>query len=145
MTNRPVYRACRRRRRKLQTCPRSLHRRHRGRRLQVLSVLTELKNQGVGDVSIVCCDGLKGLPEAIKATWLVEDVGCSHGLGVASRFHETGRWTPTWVSPPGRALRRAGGCHRRHWCEMDAEIRAKHSGTDGIKTHRRRPSWTWWV
>jgi putative transposase len=34
-----------------------------------LSVLTELRNRGVGDVLIVCCDGLKGLPEAIEATW----------------------------------------------------------------------------
>lgn len=34
-----------------------------------LSVLTELKNRGVEDVLIVCCDGLKGLPEAIEATW----------------------------------------------------------------------------
>lgn len=34
-----------------------------------LSVLTELRNRGVGDVLIVCCDGLNGLPEAIEATW----------------------------------------------------------------------------
>lgn len=34
-----------------------------------LSVLTELKNRGTQDVLIVCCDGLKGLPEAIEATW----------------------------------------------------------------------------
>jgi putative transposase len=34
-----------------------------------LSVLTELRNRGVEDVLIVCCDGLKGLPEAIEATW----------------------------------------------------------------------------
>lgn len=32
-------------------------------------VLTELKNRGVRDVLIVCCDGLPGLPEAIAATW----------------------------------------------------------------------------
>lgn len=32
-------------------------------------VLTELRNRGVRDVLIVCCDGLKGLPEAIAATW----------------------------------------------------------------------------
>ncbi len=32
-------------------------------------VLTEIKNRGVGDVCIVCCDGLKGLPESISATW----------------------------------------------------------------------------
>jgi putative transposase len=34
-----------------------------------LSVLTELKNRGVEDVCIVVCDGLKGLPDAIGATW----------------------------------------------------------------------------
>jgi transposase-like protein len=34
-----------------------------------LSVLTELKNRGVADVIFVCCDGLKGLPDAIEATW----------------------------------------------------------------------------
>jgi putative transposase len=34
-----------------------------------LQVLTELKNRGVGDVCIVVCDGLKGLPDAIAATW----------------------------------------------------------------------------
>lgn len=34
-----------------------------------LSVLTEVKNRGVGDVCIVVCDGLKGLPEAINTVW----------------------------------------------------------------------------
>jgi transposase-like protein len=34
-----------------------------------LAVLTEIKNRGVDDVCIVVCDGLKGLPEAITATW----------------------------------------------------------------------------
>ena len=34
-----------------------------------LAVLTEVKNRGVADVLIVCCDGLKGLPEAIETTW----------------------------------------------------------------------------
>lgn len=33
------------------------------------SVLTEIANRGVADVLFVCCDGLKGLPEAIEATW----------------------------------------------------------------------------
>jgi len=32
-------------------------------------VLTELRNRGVGDVLIVCCDGLRGLPDAIETTW----------------------------------------------------------------------------
>ena len=34
-----------------------------------LTVLTEIKNRGVNDVCIVCCDGLKGLPDSISATW----------------------------------------------------------------------------
>ena len=34
-----------------------------------LQVLTEIRNRGVGDVIFVCCDGLKGLPDAIEATW----------------------------------------------------------------------------
>lgn len=34
-----------------------------------LSLLTELRNRSMGDVLIVCCDGLKGLPEAIEAVW----------------------------------------------------------------------------
>jgi putative transposase len=34
-----------------------------------LGVLSELKNRGVDDVFIVCCDGLNGLPESINATW----------------------------------------------------------------------------
>jgi transposase-like protein len=33
------------------------------------TVLTEIKNRGVADVCIVCCDGLKGLPDSIAATW----------------------------------------------------------------------------
>jgi len=33
------------------------------------SVLAELRNRGVKDVLLVCCDGLGGLPEAIEATW----------------------------------------------------------------------------
>lgn len=32
-------------------------------------VLAELGNRGIEDVLFVCCDGLKGLPEAVKATW----------------------------------------------------------------------------
>jgi putative transposase len=34
-----------------------------------LAVLTEMKNRGVEDVCIVVCDGIKGLPDAIAATW----------------------------------------------------------------------------
>lgn len=36
---------------------------------QWMTMLTELRNRGILDVCIVCCDGLKGLPAAIAATW----------------------------------------------------------------------------
>lgn len=34
-----------------------------------LSVLTEIRNRGAADVLLLCCDRLKGLPDAIEATW----------------------------------------------------------------------------
>ena len=34
-----------------------------------LSVLTDIKNRGVADVCMLVCDGLKGLPDAVNATW----------------------------------------------------------------------------
>jgi putative transposase len=36
---------------------------------QWMTMLTELKNRGVADALIVCCDGLKGLPDAIRVAW----------------------------------------------------------------------------
>ena len=39
-----------------------------------MTVLTELRNRGIADTFIVCCDGLKGLPESIRATWPLADV-----------------------------------------------------------------------
>jgi len=34
-----------------------------------LTVITELKNRGVEDIFVACCDGLKGFPEAIEAVF----------------------------------------------------------------------------
>lgn len=34
-----------------------------------LKILTEIKNRGVADILILCCDGLKGFPEAIEAVF----------------------------------------------------------------------------
>lgn len=36
---------------------------------QWATMLTELRNRGLADALIVCCDGLKGLPESIRITW----------------------------------------------------------------------------
>lgn len=34
-----------------------------------MTMLTELRNRGVQDVLITCCDGLTGLPDAIRTVW----------------------------------------------------------------------------
>jgi len=34
-----------------------------------LKVITELRNRGVADIFVVCCDGLKGFPQAIEAVF----------------------------------------------------------------------------
>jgi transposase-like protein len=39
-----------------------------------MTALTELRNRGVQDCFIVCCDGRKGLPESIRATWPLAEV-----------------------------------------------------------------------
>jgi putative transposase len=36
---------------------------------QWATMLTELRNRGLADALIVCCDGLKGLPDSIRTTW----------------------------------------------------------------------------
>ncbi len=36
---------------------------------QLATMLTELRNRGLVDALIVCCDGLKGLPDSIRTTW----------------------------------------------------------------------------
>lgn len=51
-------------------------------------VCAELRNRGVRDVLIVCCDGLTGLPEAVEATWpqSVVQTCTVHLIRAAMRF-----------------------------------------------------------
>jgi hypothetical protein len=51
-------------------------------------VCAELRNRGVRDTLIVCCDGLTGFPEAIEATWPQSTVQtCTvHLIRAAMRF-----------------------------------------------------------
>jgi putative transposase len=51
-------------------------------------VCAELRNRGVRDVLIVCCDGLTGFPEAVEATWPQSTVQtCTvHWIRAAMRF-----------------------------------------------------------
>ena len=38
--------------------------------------MNELKNRGVNDILIACCDGLKGFPEAIETVFPKTKVLC---------------------------------------------------------------------
>jgi len=51
-----------------------------------LGILTELKNRGVTDVLIVCCDGLSGFADAIEAVW--PDATVQTSLVHYGRAHE---------------------------------------------------------
>jgi putative transposase len=59
-------------------------------------VLTELRNRGVQDTFIVCCDGLKGLPDAIRATWPQAEVQLCvvHLVRSSLRFTSKKYWGP---------------------------------------------------
>ena len=53
-----------------------------------LKVITELKNRGIEDVFIVCCDGLKGFPQAIEAVFpkAVVQTCMVHLIRASTRF-----------------------------------------------------------
>ncbi len=77
-----------------------------------LSMLTELKNRGVADVCIVSCDGLKGLPEAINATWpqAVVQTCVVHLVRNSLRYASKKHWAaitrdlkPVYTAPSAKA------------------------------------------
>jgi hypothetical protein len=75
-----------------------------------LGVLTEIRNRGVADVCILVCDGLKGLPEAVAATWPLTIVQTCvlhlirNTFRLASRAHWCRSTTGTpWPRTSGRS------------------------------------------
>ena len=66
-------------------------------------VLAELRNRGVRDVLIACCDGLTGLPEAIEATWphTVVQTCVVHLIRAAMRFvsYTDRKAVAAWLRP----------------------------------------------
>lgn len=78
-----------------------------------LSVLTEIKNRGVGDVCILVCDGLKGLPEAVNTVWdrVIIQTSSIHN-GLAGTVPAVTRATPVTAYAdvlPSRPARRPAG------------------------------------
>jgi transposase-like protein len=60
-----------------------------------MGVLAELKNRGVGDVCIACCDGLKCLPEVIHEIWPQATVQqcVVHLVRASLRYAAKGHWS----------------------------------------------------
>ena len=63
---------------------------------QWATMLTELRNRGLADALIVCCDGLKGLPSSIRATWPDATVQTCvvHMVRNSLRYASTKHWGP---------------------------------------------------
>ena len=70
------------------------------------SYLTELRNRGVGDVMIVCCDGLTGLPEAITQVWPLAQVQTCV-VHYADVLVMPMLWCSLWLEGSGLSLRAA--------------------------------------
>ena len=61
-----------------------------------VTMLGELRNRGLADALIVCCDGLRGLPESIRATWpdAVVQTCVAHMVRNSLRYASKTHWGP---------------------------------------------------
>ncbi|MGI5489674.1 IS256 family transposase [Microtetraspora malaysiensis] len=91
-----------------------------------LHVLTEIKNRGVGDVLMMVCDGLKGLPQAIEQVWpqAVVQTCVVHLLRASFRYAGRQHWDaiakalrPVYTAPTEAAARERFGEFTEAWGE----------------------------
>jgi transposase-like protein len=91
---------------------------------QWMTMLTELRNRGLLDALIVCCDGLKGLPDAIRVTWPEATVQTCvvhlvrNGLRYASRKYWakiTGEMRDIYTAPTVEAAELRFGEFAENW------------------------------
>lgn len=87
-------------------------------------ILTELRNRGINDTFVVCCDGLKGLPDAIRATWPAAEVQLCvvHLVRSSLRFTSKKYWGPVcrelreiYTAPTIDAATARFGEFAEHW------------------------------
>jgi transposase-like protein len=97
-----------------------------------LGVLTELRNRGVADVCIIVCDGLKGLPDAIAATWPLAVVQTCVLHLIRATFRLAGRqhWDamardlrPVYTAPTEHAAKERLGEFFDAWCDRCPAVR----------------------
>jgi len=81
-----------------------------------MTLLTELRNRGIHDAFIVCCDGLKGLPDAVRATWPLAEVQ----LCVVHLVRSSLRYTA-----------------RKHWAQVCRELREVYTAPTAAAARAR--------
>jgi putative transposase len=98
-------------------------------------VFTELRNRGVKDVLIACCDGLEGLPEAIEAIWprTVTQTCVVHLIRASMRFVSYGdrkevakALRPIYAAPTAEAAETA------LLAFADSALGRRYAGTVGV-------------
>jgi len=96
-------------------------------------VLTEIRNRGVVDVCIVCCDGLKGLPDSIAATWpqAITQTCVLHLIRNTFRLASRGDWErmakdlrPVYTAPNEAAASERLDEFCEIWCDRYPAIRS---------------------
>ena len=97
-----------------------------------LGVLTELRNRGVADVCIVVCDGLKGLPDAIAATWplAITQTCVLHLIRATFRLAGRQHWDamardlrPLYTAPTEAAAKERLSEFFAAWCDRYPAVR----------------------
>ena len=101
---------------------------------------TELRNRGLADALIVCCDGLRGLPESIRATWPDATVQTcvAHMVRNNLRYASTKHWGPIakamraiYTAPTGAAAEAQFEAFRDDWAATyPAMIRSRENSWD---------------
>lgn len=89
-----------------------------------MSVLAELRNRGVEDVLVVCCDGLKGLPESIGEIWpqAIVQLCVVHLVRASLKYAAKQHWGPIsktlrtiYTAPTGAAAEQRFNEFKAEW------------------------------
>lgn len=114
-----------------------------------LSVITELRNRGVEDVLIACCDGLTGLPEALEATWpqVIVQTCVVHLIRGSIRFCSwkdrkqiTAALKPIYTAPTLQAAEQAMDHFERSYGDPAMAASSSCGATPGTGSHRSSPT-----
>jgi Transposase, Mutator family len=115
-------------------------------------VLAELRNRGVANVLIACCDGLTGFPEAIEATWpntVVQTSSVHYGVAGGSRWSlapsRSGPVQTCCLRGPDADLSGWGGggpcISQREQRQLSAEMRFRRGRPNAVWRGPKEASW----